>query len=360
MNVAILGAGAGGLAAAVELSQNGHAVRLWNRSAAAIGAIEQRGAIRYTGVLGNGSVCPAVISTNLDDVLENADCVLVCLPTLAHRAVAGLLAEKEIADLSVVLNPGHTGGALEFTETFRQANAKPPMTAELSTLTYIARKPEPDTVLITGTARRVWAGALPGDEEATRFAHELYPAATPARDVLATGLANVNVILHPPGAILGAAWVESTRGDFTFYVQGLPAGVGRIMEALDEERLAVAAAFGHDLPPLFGEMQAIGTIEPTASPGDGLAAAVRGGVANQRIKAPDSLTHRYYMEDFCFGLQPLIEFARIAEIDLPVARSLMTLATRLIGEEQVARGRTAASMGVDGFDKARLLQKVRA
>ena len=48
-------------------------------------------------------------------------------------------------------------------------------------------------------------------------------------DVLACDLANVNMVLHVPGAVLGAAWVEATRGDFTFYVQGMTPGVARVM-----------------------------------------------------------------------------------------------------------------------------------
>ena len=80
-------------------------------------------------------------------------------------------------------------------------------------------------------------------------------------DVLACDLANVNMVLHVPGALLAAAWVEATRGDFTFYVQGMTPGVARVMQSLDEERRAVARAFGHDLPPLVAEMQAIGTVE---------------------------------------------------------------------------------------------------
>lgn len=359
MNVAILGAGGGGLSAAVELSLNGHSTRLWNRSAATLAPFEASGEINYTGVFGTGSVRLDVISTDLGKVLTTADAVLVCLPTLAHRAVAEQLLAHGGNDVPVILNPGHTGGALEFREVFRAADKAAPPTAEFSTLTYVVRKSDPSTVSITGTAGRVWVAALPGGEQAIELAQTLYPSATPARDVLATGLANVNMVLHPPGAVLGASWIESTAGDFTFYVQGLPAGVGRVMESLDAERLAVAAAYDHRLPPLFDEMQAIGTIEASAKPTDGLAAAVRGGGANENIKAPDSLAHRYYVEDFCFGLQPFLAIAETADVAAPVAHSLMTLAETLLGGAASATGRTAETMGIDGLNRNQLLAKIR-
>ena len=306
MDVAILGAGGGGLSAAVELTLNGHSTHLWNRSIAALDPFAAGGEIHYTGAFGTGFVRPGLMSTDLAEVLGSADAILVCLPTLAHRAVAERLLVHGRNEVPVILNPGHTGGALEFCDVFHTKGIEPPPTAEFSTLTYIVRKSDPITVSITGTANRVWVAALPGGERAIELAQTLYPSATRARDVMATGLANVNMVLHPPGAILGASWIESTGGDFTFYVEGLPAGVGRVMEALDAERLAVAAAYDHRLPPLFDEMQAIGTIEAGVNPCDGLAAAVRGGSANAKIKAPDSLAHRYYAEDFNYGLKPFL------------------------------------------------------
>ena len=359
MRVAVLGAGSGGLSATTELSLNGHEVRLWNRSPEALAPLRVDGHIHYNGVFGEGSCKLAVISTAIDEVLRDADAILVCLPTVAHRSVAELLLAVNRFDIPVVLNPGHTGGALEFSEVFLMAGVTPPPLAEFSTLTYVARKPDPGTVSITGSAKRVWVAPLQGGEPAVQIAQQLYPAATRAPDVIATGLANVNMVLHLPGAILGAAWVESTGGNFTFYVEGLPPGVGRVMQALDNERVAVAAAYGHDLVPLFAEMQAIGTIEPSAKPEAGLAAAVRGGTANQTIRAPDSFAHRYYIEDFCYGLQPFLSLAEIARQPAPVARSLMTLAYALLGD-RVPPGRTAKSMGIENLTKQQLMEKVTA
>lgn len=107
-------------------------------------------------------------------------------------------------------------------------------------------------------------------------------------DVLNSSLANLNMVLHAPGTILGAAWIEATRGDFTFYVQGMTPGVVRVMQALDAERLAVARAFGHELPALGAEMQRYGTVEASVTDTTDLVSAISGGKANQRIKAPDS------------------------------------------------------------------------
>jgi len=359
MIVAVLGAGNGGAAALAGLVQQGFKARLWNRSDETLRPFRQAGGVRYKGVLGEGLAAPEMMTADLAAAIDGADIVLSCLPTLAHGRIAEALAGLGANSAPVVLNPGHTGGALEFAAAFSRNGMAPPPVAEFSTLTHVARKSEPDTVSITGAAKQVRVAALPGGEAALEAARALYPAARAAADVLATGLANVNMVLHPPGAILGAAWVESSRGDFTFYVQGLPDGVGRIMSALDGERLAVARRYGHDLPDLFAEMQSIGTIESGADPSAGLAAAIRGGEANSRIKAPDSLAHRYYREDFWYGIKPFLDLARIAGENVPVAASLMKLAEILAGMPAAPEGRSAAAMGIDGLSKDELLERVR-
>lgn len=360
MIVAVLGAGNGGTAALAELVKRGFKVRLWNRSTETLLPFQQAGGIRYSGVLGEGRAAPELMTANLAKAIQGADVILICLPTLAHGRIAGALAALGANAAPVVLNPGHTGGAMEFVAAFNRLGVAPPPTAEFSTLTYVARKPQPGMVSITGAAKQVRVAAMPGGEAALSAAKALYPAARTAADVIATGLANVNMVLHPPGAILGAAWVESCRGDFTFYVQGLTDGVGRIMTALDNERLAVARCYGHDLPDLFTEMQSIGTIESGADKSAGLAAAVRNGEANSQIKAPDSLSHRYYREDFWYGIKPLLVLARIAGAKAPVAASLMKLAEVLVGGSAMSEGRSAAAMGIDGLNKGELLGLVRS
>ncbi len=357
--VAILGAGAGGLSATAELISGGHTVRLWNRSATALEPFRETGIVEYEGILGEGSAQPEIISTDLEKILGEVHVILVCLPTFAHAAVAHAIADTKFTSTPIVLNPGHTGGALEFQTVFLERGITPPPIAEFSTLTYVARKYRPNRVTITGAAKSIRLAALPGGAEAARLGAKLYPAATIVGDVMATSLANVNLVLHPPCAVLGSAWIEATGGDFTFYVEGMTPGVSRVMQSLDEERLAVANAFGHDLPDLVQEMTAIGTVEPSDSAGGDFSRAISGGQANSKIKAPDSLEHRYYREDFGHGLVPFLALAQIAGVDTPVAASLLALGQALTGKDFPSIGRNAGKMGIAGLDKEELLKKIR-
>jgi opine dehydrogenase len=355
--VAVLGAGAGGAAATAELAAAGHSVRLWNRSAETLEPFVAAGGVRHEGVLGSGLARPDLISPLLADVIDGADVAVVCLPAIAHEDVATALAALG-STVPIVLNPGHTGGALHVRRVFRDAGTTLPPLAELSTLTYVARKYAPDTVTISGVADRVRVACLPAGDAALVWARELFSAASPERDVLATDLANVNVVLHPPGAILGAAWVEATGGDFLFYAEGVTTGVARVIAALDLERLAIARAFGHVLDPLHREMAAIGTADRDAAARDDLAGAIRSGAANAKIRAPDSLRHRYYLEDFGYGLVPLLVLARLAAVEAPVASSLLALAGTLLDHDFEAEGLNAKGLGIEQLDRAALIDLV--
>lgn len=357
--VAILGAGAGGAAATAELMQKGHKVHLWNRSAAALQPFQDSGYVAYEGVLGSGRVVPELMSQNIEEVLKGVDGILVCMPTIAHGKIAEMLAGAGVSSIPVVLNPGHTGGALEFYNAYTRVGVKPPPLAEFSTLTYVARKLSPNTVTITGSAKQVRVAGMAGDNTAVKVAQSWFGSASSVADVIATSLSNANLVLHPPCSVLGAAWIEATNGEFTFYVEGMTDGVAEVMVRLDNERRAVASAYGHELPSLVDEMTAIGTVEQgndTLS----FAEKIRGGKANQTIKAPDSLQHRYYIEDFWFGLKPFLALADAVDVEVPVAESLMKLAKAMRSSELgTPVGRSANEMGIEGLSKQQVIKLVR-
>jgi len=357
--VAVVGAGAGGAAVVAQLVNAGHKVALWGRSPDTMAPFQEQGGVAYEGLLGAGLARPALLTCDLNEAVDAADIILVCLPTFAHAEVARALAHSG-THAPIVLNPGHTGGALEFRHTFQALGAEPPPIAEFSTLTFVARKHAPGCVTITSAARSVRLAALPHGEAAAQAAKALFRCAKLMPDVLACDLANVNMVLHTPGAVLAAAWIEATEGDFTFYVSGMTAGVARVMRALDSERRAVARAFGHELPCIASEMQAIGTVEASVTDIDDLVVAIASGEANRRIKAPDSFDHRYYREDFGHGLLPFTVLAGIAAVEVPMASSLLYIGEALVGTGFAAHGRTAERMGIVGLDLNGLLKLVGA
>ena len=71
----------------------------------------------------------------------------------------------------------------------------------------------------------------------------------PAESVLQTSLQNANPIIHPAVTLSNAARIELTGGDFLFYEEGVSDSVGRLIEALDKERIAIGKELGVSILP---------------------------------------------------------------------------------------------------------------
>ena len=72
----------------------------------------------------------------------------------------------------------------------------------------------------------------------------MWPAVEKADSVFQTTLQNGNPVIHPAVTLLNAALLERTGGGFLFYEEGVTESVGRLIEAVDNERLAIAGALG--------------------------------------------------------------------------------------------------------------------
>ena len=55
---------------------------------------------------------------------------------------------------------------------------------------------------------------------------------------------NMGAIFHPALTILNAGRIESTHGDFEFYIDGVTPSVATVLDALDRERVTVASSLG--------------------------------------------------------------------------------------------------------------------
>lgn len=83
---------------------------------------------------------------------------------------------------------------------------------------------------------------------------EIFPELQLAENVLQTSLSNINAILHPPGMILNAGWIEHTSGNFLFYSQGVTNAIARTMDYIDKKRVSIIQKLGlktETLPELF-------------------------------------------------------------------------------------------------------------
>ncbi|MDR7482432.1 MAG: NAD/NADP octopine/nopaline dehydrogenase family protein [Armatimonadota bacterium] len=354
VDVAVLGAGNGGVAAAADLGLRGFRVALCNRSPERLAPFQRLGAVEMTGALGDATVPVARITTEVAEAVRGADMVMVTAPAPGHAYYAAALADCLQPEQLIVLNASNTGSALNVARLLAQRRAPRAPIAELNTLTYICRMASPTRVNITGPARAVRVGILPvaAREDAYRRLARYYPQTQLVPTVLATSLTNLNAVLHPPGTVMNAGWIEHTAGQFFYYYEGTTPAVARAIEALDRERRAVAAAYGIDAPTFLDTFYQAGYTSRRAWQAGSVFEALRDSVPNRYIRGPASLEGRYMEEDIGYGLVPLLAFAQAAGAPVPTVEAFIQLASVATGVDYRRVGLTAERLGIAGAGRA--------
>jgi opine dehydrogenase len=348
--IAVLGAGHGGCAAAADLTLRGFEVRLQARRASRLAAIEANGGVTASGVQ-EGLARVAHMTTDVADAVDGADLIMLVVPSVAHESYAEALAPLLDADTPVFLNPGHTGGGMHFAHALARAGFQgTPRLCETVTLTYISRLEGEASVGIYGYTKRLMFAALPARE--TGALHDLvrplYPEIVAASSVLETGLANMNAVFHPPGMLMNAGWIEHTDGGFLFYREGITEAVGRVVSALDAERVEIARGLGVPTRSFLETFHAAGLTSDAALASGSVARACRESEPNRTLKSPPSLDHRYVHEDVGYGLVPMAAFARLAGVKCPVIDAHIDLLSAAAGIDYRATGLTLEALGLAG------------
>lgn len=345
LRVAILGAGNGAHAVAGHLALKGFPVRLYNKFEDELTHVREKGGIDVEGeVEGRGKL--ESITTHVEEAIGDADVIMVVVPAHVHRVMAEVCAPYVRPGQVIVLNPGRTGGALDFGNALRERGGSDEVVvAEAQSLIYTCRISGPARVVIHGIKKRVPLAALPatGTPRALDLARHLYPEFSPARNVLETSLDNIGAVLHPSTVILNTNRIEAGE-DFDFY-RGMTPTVTHFLSVIDEERLAVARAFGIRLDSAKDWL--LKTYAGVR--GETLYECIQSNPAYQGIKAPKSLNVRYILEDIPTGLVPLISLGSLANVPMPACGAVVDIACSLFDRDFRREGRTAERLGLAGM-----------
>jgi opine dehydrogenase len=357
--VAILGAGHGGKAMAADLAVRGFSVRLFNRTFERVEVIKARGGIELETEDGQYHFGPLeVVSSDMGEVLAGADVIMVVLPATGHRDTATFCAPHLQDGQVVVLNPGRTGGALEFANVLRENprfSTYPRLrVAEAQTLIYACRSTGPAQVRINSIKRKVPVSAFPAtDTDAVlAVARQLFPEFVPAANVLETSFNNIGAIFHPGTTLFNASRIDAGE-EFEFYSSITPMVAG-FLEAVDGERVATAKAYGVEVDSAKDWL--VKVYEGVY--GDNLYERLQSCAAYRGIKGPKSMKVRYIMEDVPTGLVPIVSFAQTAGIPTPASRSIIDIACVMYGRDFWAEGRNMENLGLVGMKVGQVLDYV--
>src|SRR3989304_2840032 len=194
---------------------------------------------------------PQRITRSIDQAVQGADLIMIAAPAIAHRVYATLLAPILRDGQVICLNPGRTGGALEFPQVLPRFPCRAEVIlGETQTFIYAAEQRGPGKVEILKEKFRMRASALPASAN-DQFMHVLrglYPQIEPAENVLETSINNVGGVVHPTAMLLNTHVIEEVAGgntDLRFYKNRIgPTVANLVMERMDDEKCNIGHAFG--------------------------------------------------------------------------------------------------------------------
>lgn len=351
----ILGGGNGGQTTAGHLGMMGFDVTIYDIFEETIEAISKQGGIFLEDALtGFGKVKSA--TTNIEEALQDADVVLVTVPATAHQLVAKSCAPYLKDGQIIVLNPAATFGSLAFEKILKDEGCTANVTlAETNTLLYGCRIIEPGRTQVFGLKNRILLAALPATETARVVAamQVAFPQFVAADSILITSFDNTNPILHTATTLLNTGTIESDR-EWHFYIDGFTPSIGRFVESMDEERLAIGRALGLDLLSCREQLEVEYNVFA-----DTLADSIRKNPVYQDIKGQKALDTRYLSEDIPMGLVPFVELGKLLELPTARMESIVDLAQLVLERDLMKNARTLKNLGIDDMTSTEFLQYVQ-
>ena len=347
MKIAVLGAGAGGTAIAFDCAAHDHEVRLFDfpQFADNIAAVAAQKGIHAEGGLA-GFADVAYAGHDIDEALCDSELIYVVGPAYSTEPFGTAVAGKLQPGQTVVVTPSSCGGALAFKKSAGLPVGDDTVrVAETSTLHYAVRLTEPGRIRVF---LKLKAGnllaALPATQTdaVLRLIEDVYPGMEPAANVMQTSLQNANPIIHPAVTLTNAARIEQTGGDFLFYEEGVSDATGRLIEALDNERIAIGSKLGIRVLP-----------DPELAMRQGYMLADDYGDAYRTapgflgIGAQPQLDHRYLNEDVGYGLVFLSKLGRQVGVETPTIDAVIQVTSVLMARDYAAEAvRTPETLGI--------------
>lgn len=345
--VAILGAGASGHAIAGFLGLARYQVTMWNRNdptevSTWLDPIKDRKAIQVHGIL-EGEAPIQLVTTDIAEAISAADVILVNTTTDAYQAVGRELAPHIRNSQSVILMAAGTLGSLDFWRGLADGGYTDELlVGETSTTVFGSRVTEPASVRIGGRKEGVELSTLPHGRASELGALVPEFNFVPGDDILWSGFNNVGPILHVVPMVLNAGRVEAEGGKFLYYVDGITEGVATVLERFDDERIAVAKAFGYTTASIAEYLR-----DTVGAPEGTVYESIQGCTMYSTTPSPAKLNHRFLWEDAMAGAVPFLSLAEVAGVDVPITRSLITMASTLLGKDLSTEGRTMSALGLE-------------
>lgn len=337
-NIAVIGGGSTGHAASAFLTGKGFSITLCDHEGfkKEFEDIREAGGILLRGRAGRGIYSPAYVTHNFKEAAERAELICICVPAARHQEIAETLAPYMKSGQSVLIMPGNLGSFL-FRKVFDSYQVPQDiLIAEMEGNLCPCRLSAPAEVTVGLPIRTKKIAVLPGIKTAEfmeRNAGVLDFTAN--KNVLEGALLSDNYVLHIGTSLLASSTIDQMGEEFILFQHGLTDYAVHCTEAIRQERIRLLDRFGlteRDSATEFFEELRDWRNHPEYA-------------VFRTLKGPDSLMHRYIEEDAVACASMALSCAERFGVDMPVLKSVITLASAVNQKDYYAEGRTLEQAG---------------
>ncbi|MEM9443064.1 MAG: NAD/NADP octopine/nopaline dehydrogenase family protein [Pseudomonadota bacterium] len=300
LKVGIVGAGSVAFGNAALLAAAGHHVMLWSPSGKRTVELA-----RGTSLIAEGAIegdYQFAVARSTEELSAFADVILIALPAYGHKVVFDALASHIRPDQTVLISSHASLGALYLSKLLAARGVASPIVAWGTTATT-GRQQDTRRVLVNTVRAKIDMATIPQRDsvKARSLCQQLFGDRFVERDgLLAISLSNLNPQNHMGIALGNMTRME--RSEVWSQGQHVTPNVGRLLESLDEERLAIAESLGLSVRTIFEHFH-LSFHVPIASISEmnqDMHRAGRGGTG------PATADSRYVTEDVPYGLLPTV------------------------------------------------------
>ncbi|MER9529768.1 NAD/NADP octopine/nopaline dehydrogenase family protein [Mesorhizobium sp. M0309] len=348
MRVSILGAGAIAYGLAAYLAQSGHSPMLWSPSGHRTRTLATGELLKATGDI--ETTVPVRIAKDCRDAIDHADVVVIALPAYGHKMVMDAAVPHLADGIPVIISSHSSFGALYLWKRLTERKVRLPIVVWGTTL-LTGRQLGSTGVNVTSIRQKLDVATLPFDtlDQGYELCTALFGDRFVKRDgLLAIALSNLNPQNHLGIALLNLTRMEKAEQ----WSQGgnVTPAVGRFIEALDAERLAIAAHFGIAVRTVQEHFSLsfhvpMSTVSEMNQEMDRQG---RGGFG------PTTIESRYILEDVPFGLLPTAVLGKISGNPATLHESGISILSAAYGRDLRRDNDILPALGIEEMTKADL------
>jgi opine dehydrogenase len=355
MKIAVIGNSAinAGTAVAADLALAGHDVRfaMWPGGEDLIEAIRRKGGLELAGRVaharaGRGGLARTQICDALAEAAAGAEIVVLDMPAPEFESKFALLVDHLAPGQIVHVNLHGYWPALRLAPLLRDAGRADVTITEGSAPTHAAAR-DGAVVRLEWVRRRVPVAAFPANRAGAALdrLQRIFPHIEPAQNVLQTGFAGLNMMIHAPLVLPNVGWCDRAlaAGETVhLYDAGATEHAGRLAEAQDAERAPVCAAFGVACRSLADHLR-----DYYEASGETVREIVGDSVYYRELSPyPADAWRRWLLADIPHAFVPLCDLAARAGVETPLHRAMVAIAGALLGRDFWREGVTLAKLGL--------------